>query len=36
LQDDGLFAPRYILAGTIDAAALSTSPWRIRILAVAS
>jgi hypothetical protein len=36
LQDDGLFAPRYILAGRIDAAALTTSPWRIRILDVAS
>jgi hypothetical protein len=36
LQDSGLFAPRYILAGRLDAAALSTSPWRIRILDVAS
>ncbi len=36
LQDDGLFAPRYILAERIDAAALTTSPWRIRILDVAS
>jgi hypothetical protein len=36
LQDDGLFAPRYVLAGRIDAAALTTSPWRIRILDVAS
>lgn len=36
LQDDGLYAPRYVLAGRMDAAALSTSPWRIRILDVAS
>lgn len=36
LQDDGLFAPRYILAGRIDPDALTTSPWRIRILDVAS
>jgi len=40
LQDDGLFAPRYVLAGSIDAATvnggLGTSPWRIRILTVAS
>lgn len=36
LQDDGLFAPRYVLAGRIDAANLSASPWRIRILDVAS
>ena len=36
LQDDGLFAPRYVLAGRIDAAALTTSPWRIRILDIAS
>ena len=36
LQDDGLFAPRYVLAGRIDASALTTSPWRIRILDVAS
>lgn len=36
LQDDGLFAPRYVLAGRIDASALADSPWRIRILDVAS
>ena len=36
LQDDGLFAPRYILAGRLSAAAPSASPWRIRILDVAS
>jgi len=36
LQDDGLFAPRYIVTGRIDAAALTASPWRIRILDVAS
>lgn len=36
LQDDGLFAPRYSLQGRIDSAALSTSPWRIRILDTAS
>jgi hypothetical protein len=36
LQDDGLFAPRYTLAGRIDRNALTTSSWRIRILDVAS
>ncbi len=36
LQDDGLFAPRYILAGRIDPASLAASSWRIRILDVAS
>lgn len=36
LQDAGLFAPRYILAGRRDAASPNTSPWRIRILDVAS
>jgi hypothetical protein len=36
LQDDGVFAPRYVLAGRIDPDALTTSPWRIRILDVAS
>lgn len=36
LQDDGLFAPRYVLAGRIDAANPSASPWAIRILDVAS
>jgi hypothetical protein len=36
LQDAGLFAPRYVLAGRLDAASLATSPWRIRILDVAS
>lgn len=36
LQDDGLFAPRYVLAGRIDPDALTTSPWHIRILDVAS
>lgn len=36
LQDDGLFAPRYVLTGRRSAAAPDTSPWRIRILDVAS
>lgn len=36
LQDDGLYAPRYVLAGRYDAASLGTSPWAIRILDVAS
>lgn len=36
LQDDGLYAPRFLFAGRIDAAALSASPWAIRILDVAS
>lgn len=36
LQNAGLTAPRYILAGRIDASALSDSPWTIRILDVAS
>lgn len=36
LQDDGLFAPRYVLAGRLDASAPTTSPWRIRILDTAS
>ena len=36
LQDDGLFAPRYVLTGRIDPDALTTSPWHIRILDVAS
>ena len=36
LQDDGLFAPRYTLEGRLDAADPTTSPWRIRILDVAS
>lgn len=36
LQDDGLFAPRYVLAGRIDAAALSDPSWKVRILDVAS
>lgn len=36
LQDDGLFAPRYVLAGRISEDALTTSPWRIRQLDVAS
>jgi len=36
LQDDGLFAPRYVLAGRRDAADPTESPWRIRILDVAS
>lgn len=35
LQDDGLFAPRYVLAGRSEAGS-SASPWRIRILDVAS
>ena len=36
LQDDGLFAPRYVLTGRIDPDALSASPWKIRILDTAS
>lgn len=36
LQDDGLFAPRYVLAGRGTAASPNTSPWRIRILDTAS
>lgn len=36
LQDDGLFAPRYVLAARIDEDNLTASPWRIRILDVAS
>lgn len=36
LQDDGLFAPRYVLTGRRDAADPDASPWRIRILDVAS
>ena len=36
LQNAGLFAPRYVLAGRRDAADPDTSPWRIRILDVAS
>lgn len=36
LQDDGLFAPRYVLAGRGTAASADTSPWRIRILDTAS
>jgi hypothetical protein len=36
LQDDGLFAPRYVLQGRIDPDALTASPWAIRILDVAS
>jgi hypothetical protein len=36
LQDDGLFAPRYVLAGRGRAASPSTSPWRIRLLDTAS
>lgn len=36
LQDDGLIAPRFTVAGRWDAAALTASPHRIRILAVAS
>jgi hypothetical protein len=36
LQDDGLFAPRYVLTGRLDASSPTTSPWRIRILDVAS
>ena len=36
LQDDGLFAPRYILTGRRDASDPDASPWRIRILDVAS
>lgn len=35
LQDDGLFAPRYVLAGRISAGS-TASPWRIRILDTAS
>jgi hypothetical protein len=36
LADAGLFGPRYVLAGRIDAANLSASPWAIRILDTAS
>jgi len=36
LQDDGLFAPRWVLRGRGTAAAPTTSPWRIRILDTAS
>ena len=36
LQDDGLVAPRFSVVGRWDAANLTTSPHRIRILAVAS
>jgi hypothetical protein len=36
LHDDGLFAPRYVLMARIDPAALTASPWKIRILDVAS
>jgi hypothetical protein len=36
LQDDGLFAPRIIATGRGTAAAPETSPWRIRLLDVAS
>ena len=36
LQDDGLFAPRWVLTGHGTASAPSTSPWRIRILTTAS
>ena len=36
LQDDGLTAPRYSVVGRWDAANLTVSPHRIRILAVAS
>ena len=36
LQDDGLFAPRWVLTGRGTAASPDTSPWRIRLLAVAS
>jgi hypothetical protein len=36
LADAGLFGPRYVLAGRIDAADQTASPWAIRILDVAS
>jgi hypothetical protein len=36
LQNAGVYAPRYILAGRRDASSPTTSPWRIRILDVAS
>jgi hypothetical protein len=36
LQDDGLFAPRWVLTGRGTAASPNTSPWRIRLLDVAS
>lgn len=36
LQDSGLFAPRLVLNGRAVASAPATSPWRIRILDVAS
>lgn len=36
LQDDGLFAPRWILTGRGTAAAPTVAPWRIRLLDTAS
>lgn len=36
LQDDGLFAPRWVLTGRGTTASPSTSPWRIRLLDTAS
>jgi len=36
LQDEGLFAPRYIVAGRGSASSPGTSPWRVRIMDVAS
>jgi hypothetical protein len=36
LQDTGLFAPRYVLAGRLDAGALTDPAWKIRIQDVAS
>lgn len=36
LQDAGLYAPRYVLAGRGSAGSPGTSPWRVRILDVAS
>ncbi len=36
LQDDGLFAPRWVLTGNGTAASPTTPPWRIRLLDTAS
>lgn len=36
LQNDGEYAPRFVLAGRYDAADMTDSPWSIRILTEAS
>lgn len=36
LQDAGLFAPRWVMAARWAADALTTAPWRIRVMATAS